>query len=195
MEYRIDKQRLIDTIAIWDSYLRRKVHLVACGGTAMTLLGIKDSTKDVDLLVPDEEAYEYLLKTLRDLGYKSVSGHGWARDGGFTFDLFKGKRVHTTELLESPLKAGNHVVVKEFNFITLGVLNFCDLVISKLFRGSGVDIDDCLMLLRAKNQEIRMDFLKKRYEETAAYDISETKVLKNLDHLLSLLKKEGLYEK
>jgi hypothetical protein len=195
MEYRIDKQRLIDTIAIWDSYLRRKIRLVACGGTAMTLLGIKDSTKDVDLLVPNEEEYEYLLKTLEDLGYKSVSGNGWARDGGFTFDLFKGKRVHTTELLESPLKAGNHAVVKEFNSITLGVLNFCDLVISKLFRGSGVDIDDCLMLLRAKSREINIDFLKKRFEETASYDVSEAKVLKNLEHFLSLVKKEGHYEK
>jgi hypothetical protein len=195
MEYRIDKKRLVDTIAVWDSYLHRKIHLVACGGTAMTLLGIKDSTKDVDLLVPEEKEYEYLIKILQELGYKSVSVYGWARDGGFIFDLFKGKRVHTTELLESPLKVGNHAVVKEFNFVTLGVLNFYDLVISKLFRGSGVDVDDCLMLLRTKSKEIHMDVLKKRYEETFACDISEVKVLKNLDHFLSLLKKEGLYEK
>jgi hypothetical protein len=195
MEYRIDKQRLMDTIAIWDSYLRRKVHLIACGGTAMTLLGIKDSTKDVDLLVPEENGYDYLIKTLQELGYKSVSGHGWSRDGGFTFDLFKGKRVHTTELLESPLASGNHAVIEEFQFITLGVLNDYDLVISKLFRGSSVDIDDCLMLLRDKSRALRLDFLKKRYEETASYDVSEERVLKNLNHFLSLLKKEGLYEK
>jgi hypothetical protein len=194
METRIDKKGLLDTMAIWDGYLRRKVPLVACGGTAMTLLGIKESTKDVDLLVPDEKVYDYLIKTLQELGYTSVSGHGWARDSGFIFDLFKGRRVHTTELLESPLKPGNHAIVKEFNHITLGVLNFYDLVISKLFRGSSVDVEDCLMLLRAKKNDIRMDVLKKRYEETASFDISETKVLKNFDHFVSLLRKEGLYE-
>ncbi len=61
MEYRIDKERLIDTIAVWDSYLCRKVHLIACGGTAMTLLGIKDSTKNLDhflSLLKEEGLYE-----------------------------------------------------------------------------------------------------------------------------------------
>ncbi len=49
MDYRIDKDRLLDTFSAWDSYLKRKVHLIACGGTALTLLGVKDSTKDIDL--------------------------------------------------------------------------------------------------------------------------------------------------
>ena len=159
MEYRIDQQKLLDTFAVWDSYLKRAVHLVACGGTAMTLFGAKASTKDIDLLVPDEKEYTYLTKTLEELGYKSVTGSGWSKDDGFIFDLFKGKRIHTTELLESPLKKGNHVVFKEYAFITLAVLNHYDLVTSKLFRASAVDIDDCLMLLKARRNEIRMDLL------------------------------------
>ncbi|MEK6681720.1 MAG: hypothetical protein AABY79_07115 [Nitrospirota bacterium] len=47
MEYRIDKERLLDIISAWDSFLKRRVHLIACGGTALTLLGIKASTKDI----------------------------------------------------------------------------------------------------------------------------------------------------
>ncbi len=76
MEYRINKQGLLDKISVWDGFLKRKVHLIACGGTAMTLLGVKASTKDIDLLVPNEEEHSYLVGILQQLGYKSASGWG-----------------------------------------------------------------------------------------------------------------------
>jgi peroxiredoxin family protein len=50
--YRIDKQSILDRISNWNDFLKRRVHLIACGGTAMTLLGVKESTKDIDLMVP-----------------------------------------------------------------------------------------------------------------------------------------------
>lgn len=46
-EYRLDKDELLDNLRAWNRVLRRKVQLIACGGTAMTLLGVKASTKDV----------------------------------------------------------------------------------------------------------------------------------------------------
>ena len=79
MNYRIDKQGLLDRISAWDSFLKRKVHLIACGGTALTLLGVKASTKDIDLIVPDLTEYEYLINNLKQIGYKSASGWGWKR--------------------------------------------------------------------------------------------------------------------
>ncbi len=153
-------------------------------------MGVKDSTKDIDLMVPDERQHDYLIKTLEEIGYKSVSGHGWVGERGFIFDIFRGKRIHTTELLESPLEPNNHEVVKEFASITLSVLNAYDLITSKLFRGSAVDLDDCLVLWRAQRSRIDLDVLKTRFRQTAAYDIGEEKVLKHLDHFLSLLEKE-----
>jgi len=50
-EYRIDRENLLNTLSIWDSYLRKKVHLIACGGTALTLMTIKESTKGIDLII------------------------------------------------------------------------------------------------------------------------------------------------
>jgi hypothetical protein len=191
MEYRINKQGLLDALRAWNGFLKRRVHLVACGGTALTLLDIKASTKDIDLLVPETNEYTYLLKILKDLGYRNTSGSGWARDDGFTFDLFRGKSVHTTELLESPLDEGNNIPVKEFSRIYLGVLNYCDLLISKLFRGTSVDMDDCMMLLKAKRAEIDIDRLGRRFRETASYDVSEDKVNSNLKHFMRRLKKGG----
>jgi len=52
MEYRLNKQTLTELLGQWNAFLKRKVHLVACGGTALTLMDIKPSTKDVDFMVP-----------------------------------------------------------------------------------------------------------------------------------------------
>lgn len=192
MEYCIDKQRLLDTIGAWDGFLKRKVHLVACGGTAMTLLGVKESTKDIDLMVPNTDEYEYLLSILNQLGYKTASGWGWAREDGFIFDLFRGKSVHTTELLESPLEEGNHILVKEFERIYLGVLNYYDIIISKLFRATALDLEDCFLLIKSKKKDIDLKRLEERFREIASFDVSQDKVNKNLEHFLKILKKEGL---
>ena len=161
----------------------------------MTLLGVKPSTKDIDLIVPVQEEYDYLIKILKELGYEPIRGAGWARDDGFIFDLFRGKFVHTTELLESPLKGENHIFIKEFSSIYLGALNFYDIVISKLFRADQVDVEDSLALMRQKKDDIKLDVLIKRFKQTASFDVSEDKVNKNLEHFLKILKKEGLYGK
>jgi hypothetical protein len=192
MEYHLDKQGLLDRLAAWDSFMRRKISLIACGGTALTVLGIKNSTKDVDLLVPDLGDYEYLMRILKQLGFKPVTGSGWARDDGFIFDLFRGKTVHTTELLESPLNKENNILVKEFAHIYLGALNYNDLIISKLFRSTSIDIDDCISLIKNKREEIDLDKLKERFKKTASFDISEDSVNKKLKYFLKILKKEGL---
>jgi hypothetical protein len=192
MKYRIDKEGFLDSISAWDSFLKRKVRLIACGGTALTLLGVKSSTKDIDLMVPSLDEYEYLIGILKQLGYKPASGWGWARGDGFIFDLFRGKTVHTTELLESPLREGNNILVKEFERIYLGILNYYDIIISKLFRAAETDVVDCLLLLRSKKKEIDIKHLEGRFRETASFDVSEDKVNKNFEHFLRILKKEGL---
>lgn len=194
MEYRIGKQALLDRISAWDSFLKRKTHLIACGGTALTLLGVKPSTKDIDLIVPNLDEYKYLTNILKQLGYKSATGWGWKREDDFIFDLFRGKSVHTTELLESPLEKGNHILVKEFNRVYLGALNFYDIIITKLFRATSVDIDDCLLLVKSKRKAIDLKQLERRFRETASFDISEDKVNKNFEHFLRILRREGLID-
>ncbi len=103
MDYRIGKDRLMSVMVQWNRYLKRKVHLIACGGTAMTFLGVKPSTKDIDFMVPKLKEHEYLINMLKDIGYEQTTQCGWRRKGDiFTFDLFSGNHIHTTELLESP---------------------------------------------------------------------------------------------
>lgn len=196
MRYRLDKNDLLNVLSAWNRFLKRRIYLIACGGTALTLLNIKPSTKDIDFIVPVEKEYDYLIRTIQDLGYKLVTGAGWSRGDQYTFDLFRGNKVHTTELLESPISSKNkHFLIKEFSHIYLGVLNYYDIIITKLSRGAGVDMDDCILLVRTKKEEIDLELLKSRFLETSSYDVSEEKMNKNLAHFLRILKKERCDEK
>ena len=189
---RIDKAGLLDSISVWNDFVVRKIRLVACGGTAMTLLNVKASTKDIDLMVPDEKEYKALIGNLIKLGYKQTTGSGWAKENAFVYDIYCGNKIHTTELLDSPLLPGNSFPVKEFSRIKLSVLNYYDLITSKLMRGTSVDFEDCEMLAEAKRKEMDFAVLEKRFEETVSYDVSESRVLANFKSFKDILKKKRI---
>lgn len=48
--------------------------------------------------------------------------------------------------------------------------------------------------MKVKRKEIDFEFLRKRFKETASFDISEDKISKNFDYFLKILKKEGLFD-
>ena len=193
MEYRLDKNQLLDILEGWNRILKRKIHLIACGGTAMTLLGVKPSTKDVDFMVPEINEYEYLIKQLSALGYKQVTGSGWERSGeSFRFDIFRGNWIHTTELLESPLVNGRNTILMEYSHLYIGILNEYDLISSKLMRGTRIDFEDCLMLVTAR-REMDINQLVENFHEMIAYDISEDRLRLNIERFLGLLRENGLY--
>ena len=195
MEYRLNKDQLLGILGEWNRYLKRKVHLIACGGTAMTLRGMKPSTKDVDFMVPNIKERQYLTKQLEMLGYRQVTQYGWERKGeNFRFDLFHGNRIHTTELLESPLEDGRNTLLMDFSHLYIGILNSYDLIASKLMRGTQVDFDDCLMLIKARKKEIDIKVLVDRFNEMILYDISEVRLKPKIEHFLNFLRENDLYD-
>lgn len=194
MDYRLDKRKLLDILAHWNRFLKKKVHLIACGGTAMTLLDVKPSTKDVDFMVPNVVEHDYLIRILKSLSYEQVTACGWLRKGDvFRFDLFPGKRIHTTELLASPLEPGNHRMLMEYSRLYIGILNEYDLIASKLMRGTMVDFEDCLMLMKARRGIIDVERLLSHCRELAGYDIAEDRISVNIDSFIEMLRKENLY--
>ena len=161
----------------------------------MTLLGVKASTKDVDFIVPEFTEHDYLTKQLADLGYRQTSGSGWKRDKDhFRFDIFCGNRIHTTELLVSPLEMGRHSIAKEFSRLYIGILNDYDLICSKLMRGTSVDFEDCLSLARAHSNEIDLEKLVHHFHEMVAFDVAEQRLKPNIDHFLDLLREEKFHD-
>jgi len=51
----MNKEELVDYLKDIDANLPKKIDVVCIGGTAMTLLDIKDSTRDVDFNVDEKD--------------------------------------------------------------------------------------------------------------------------------------------
>jgi len=187
--YRITGRQLIDTIDNWERLVNFKIKLIGSGGTALTLLGIKESTKDIDMIVPVHKEYERLLTFLRSIGYQD-KGNGLIHPDAplFLYQFWAGNRVFTTELLDSPLDPGRNIPIKEWRHIYLGALNLQDLIITKMFRGTQLDIQDCVSAFAIFKMD--PEALLERYAEAAKYDLNPEKMMANF-----LLFAEALLEK
>ncbi len=190
MQQRLTKNQLLEILEGWNHILRRRVRMIACGGTAMTLLGVKASTKDVDFLVPNDKEYKYLTAKLMDIGYELQIG--WQREGEpFRFDLFRGNKIHTTTLLDSPLERERHTLLFEYSHLYIGILNDYDLIASKLMRGTTVDFEDCIALTRARKDQLDLTRLVERFHRMVDLDISEERIRSNIDVFLERLNERG----
>jgi len=176
--YRLTGSRLLQTIDNWDRLMNFRVQLIACGGTALTRLNLKESTKDIDFIVPVVNQYERLMKFLKTIGYTEKGG-GWAHpdDPLFLYQFWSGSRVFTTDLLDSPLEKENHLPIKEWRHIYLGALNLLDLIITKMFRGTSVDVDDSIAVF--ETGQVDPNKLLKRYSEASSYDPRPKKMMQN----------------
>jgi hypothetical protein len=149
--------------------------------------------KSVDFMVPNLREYEYLVRTMKDLGYEPTTASGWKKTGGiFQFDIFREHRIHTTELLVSPLEEGRHTLLKEYSHLYIGVLNDYDLISSKLMRGTSVDFDDCLNLVAAHRGDIDIEELVEHFNELVSYDVSVDRIRPHMESFLETLKDRGL---
>jgi hypothetical protein len=182
IKYRLSDNDLLDTLDNWNSLMNFRVSLIACGGTALTLLKIKDSTKDIDFIVPMQKEYDRLMKFIRDLGYEE-KGSGLAHDDdpNFIYQFWYGNKVFTTDLLDSPLDPDKHILIKQWSHIYLGALNLNDLIITKMFRGTSVDRKDCIDAFATG--QVNAEELLERYSEAARYDLNPRKVMKNFVYL------------
>ena len=194
MQYRdrVDKSFLISTLQSWSDLMDFSVSLIACGGTALTVLYLKESTRDIDLLVPKEQEYKRLIKFLGDADYRQRTGTGWIHPGQpqITFDIFRDNRVYVTDLLNSPLKPGMNIEIHRFKRIYLGTLNHYDLIITKMARGDPADVTDCMTIIESGRIDHRK--LLGRYMETASYSPFASQMKTKLSYLMASMEDAGI---
>lgn len=82
----------------------------------------------------------------------------------------------------------------EFSQLYIGILNYYDLISSKLMRGDRVDFDDCLMLVEAHREKIDVKKLVQHFHELVSYDISQDRIKPNIEHFAELLREKGLHD-
>lgn len=136
--------------------LKKRVECYVVGGTAMMFLGLKEVTKDIDIVFKEKEAYEEIKKTLINLGAKepktkiinpekvsSVLSLGNAR-----FDLFYDYLI-SFKLTESI--AERVIEAHEFSNLTVKVISPEDIILFKSFANREGDRIDVANLLKKVN--------------------------------------------
>ncbi len=164
--------------------LNEEIELFALGGTAMVLKSIKEATKDIDFITTTNYKTIKRLFTIAGLKEQEPSQlcNIWYL-GNIRIDIFYHEFILGYPLPPDWKKLSEHI--KTIGKIKIFILNWFDLIITKIARSEKRDIEDIIAII--KSQKIDFQKLKKRYyqyAETALitdYDIK----FKHLEHKLS----------
>ena len=125
----IDKKDLFNWLQKIDQKLQKPLTLVAVGGTAMTLLGLKNSTIDIDFCVKEKDQKRFVA-TL---------------DKKYKVDIFVDGYIFSEQLpIDYSQKSKN---IKKFDHITLKALHPIDIIITKSARLNARDEEDIEALI------------------------------------------------
>jgi phosphorylcholine metabolism protein LicD len=165
----LDNTTLLEFLGEVDKELRRKVVVVAAGGTAMTLLRAKASTIDVDFTISQED-YEEFVRALNAVPH------------GFKVDHYKDGAVFSQILPADYIIKSGSIITKMRN-ITLKALSPIDIIVTKIGRLNDRDKDDiakCIQKFKITKSQITKRAAEVEYvgrEEN--YEINLNHVLKN----------------
>ena len=162
--------------------LNKPLELFAIGGTAMLLKNIKESTKDIDFLTNEEYGKIKEMFILAGLKEESSSKlcNIW-RLGKVRIDIFYDGFIMGVPFPKDWKEKSEKI--KEIGKVKLYILNWYDLIITKISRSEKRDIEDVISII--KTQDIDFKFLKKRY-----YSIAETSLISNYDYKFKHLEEE-----
>lgn len=159
-----------------------ELELFALGGTAMVLKGIKESTKDIDFLTA--EPYSKIKKLFILAGLKEESPSKlcniW-RLQNIRVDVFYDGFIFGVPFPDDWKELSEKL--RDIGKVRLFVLNWYDLIITKIARSEERDIGDILAILTS--QKIDFEVLKKRY-----YSIAETALIADFDYKFKHLERE-----
>ena len=162
--------------------LNEPLELFAIGGTAMVLKKIKESTKDIDFLTT--ASYEKIKNLFRLAGLKEESSSKicniWRLEKT-RIDIFYDGFIMGIPFPEDWKEKSEKI--KEIGKINLYILNWYDLIITKISRSEKRDIEDSIKII--ESQGLDFDLLKKRY-----YSLAETALIADYDDKFKHLKKE-----
>ncbi len=120
-----------------DKKVQRKIKLVAVGGTALTLLGKKTSTMDIDFTGPSRDLQEFIRAHL-------TLGHG------YDIHLFNDGQIVSQSLPQNYLKKCSSISTN-LTKINLLALHPLDIVLAKIGRLNLRDIQDIEICIKHYN--------------------------------------------
>lgn len=143
---------------------QKKIKLYAIGGTAMVIKGLKEVTKDIDFITTNDQ--EEIKSILKKSGFKeNRTGmvNVWFDDNNLRLDIFYGPYIIGVDLEKDWQELSEFI--EKLNQVELYVLNWYDIIITKIARSEDRDLEDIFQIM--KTQKIDFKTLKKRYYDTA----------------------------
>jgi hypothetical protein len=174
-----DLENFLQTIADFDV----EIELFALGGTAMVIKNIKEATKDIDFLTTAK--YEDIKRLFLLAGLKEESPSQlcniWRFNNQLRMDMFYGAFIMGVQLPEDWKRLSEHI--RTIGKVNLYLLNWYDIIITKIARSEKRDILDIISILKSQN----VDFikLKNRY-----YEIAPTALIADYDIKFKHLERE-----
>ena len=157
----VSKKELLDFLELFDQELDRNIVLIAVGGTAMTLLGIKASTKDIDFNIPSDDDF----KEFKHLNEKIKPG--------VKIDSWSSNMIFSEILPDDYLKETTEYKTR-FKKIDVKILSPMDIACSKISRFSAADMEDIQSCIKyAKITKKRLAERASQYSHAGSDDIFE----------------------
>ncbi len=141
-------------------HLTEPIEVLVIGGAAMLEYGLKDATRDIDLICMDEAGKVMLLDAAKDLGFQIIGPEkrharlGLDRvavKGGHTLDIFACRISYDFSLSETMWQRGRKTRISGKAEVRYAALE--DIFILKLIANRPRDIEDCVALT-----SVRMDY-------------------------------------
>jgi len=142
---------------IFNKKLNRRIAIIAVGGTAMTLLGLKPSTMDVDFCVESKN-----LKALKKV----------FTNDEFKIDFFQNGFIFSEQLPDDYMEKSNRIEAGLIN-LDLRALSAVDLIITKAARYNERDEEDIMTII--KTNKIRKQELEQRFKQVRKTFVGRTK--------------------
>ena len=87
-EKEINANELYELLESISEYIEIEVQMYALVGTALTILGVKQSTRDIDININSSKQYNYIREIFEKIGFKNNRSLRWFTQEGLAFDLF-----------------------------------------------------------------------------------------------------------
>jgi hypothetical protein len=155
-------EELFEFLEALAKLMDQKVRMYALGGTALTILGLKKSTRDIDMNIVSKKEYDYLSKIFEQAGFEKIGAYRWLTQAGLAFDLFCCSNIVGTQLLPDCTENAKHI--RSFGTIEIYTHSLQDIIISKLARGDERDFADIKVIYQF--EKIDNKLLARRYKET-----------------------------
>lgn len=179
-------------------HLQTEVDAYLIGGGAMSLRDLKDTTKDIDLVVSNEEAFTRLMGTLRELGYEEVTDLGDEYDklgarhcvqnsDGCQLDLFHRQIANKLFFSDGMQTRSEEFLSKRY--LSVGLVSLEDIFLFKCVAERPDDIGDMATLVQT---ELDFDIIEREIEAQVGLVGGERFVTVISESLEKLDEQEGI---